>query len=241
MSIEIIDAVAKSDIKPSGKKFTLMALANYADEEWSCFPSVQKLSEWTSQGKATVRRHLEELEKDGLISRNRRRREDGTLGTYRYIIQYPALKMTSGQNEHYPALNLSTTSAQNGHAEPSYNHHSITSLSETAVSNGSGKINYTEEFQEFWKAYPTSKTMSKKSAFGQWKRLDKESRQQAAKSLPAFRAEVAKQDHSTLHAERYLSKRVFDNFEESFEQTEVAKKADEEIARRLGIPLEELR
>ena len=137
-----------------------------------------------------------------------------------------------------------TTAAPSRDLEPDTNTditNVISIMSETEVSNASKKNNYSEEFEAFWKAYPTGKTMSKKSAFGQWKRLDKESRQLATNSLPAFRAEVAKQDHTTLHAERYLSKRVFDNFEESSEQSEKARKADEEIAAQLGITVEELR
>lgn len=86
MSNEALTAVSKAEIRPSGRKFVLMALADYADEAWSCFPSVDQLAAYTSQGEKTVRDHLDALDEAGIISRDRHRREDGTLGRYRFVI-----------------------------------------------------------------------------------------------------------------------------------------------------------
>jgi DNA-binding transcriptional ArsR family regulator len=86
MSIEVMTLVGKSTLQSSGRKFVLMALANFADEEGSCFPTVAQLSAWTGQADKTVRDHLDGLERDGIITRERTRREDGTLGRYRFFI-----------------------------------------------------------------------------------------------------------------------------------------------------------
>lgn len=86
MSIEAMTVVGKSTVQPSGRRFVLMALANFADEEWSCFPTVTQISAWTGQADKTVRDHLDDLEREGIITRERTRRDDGTLGRYRFAI-----------------------------------------------------------------------------------------------------------------------------------------------------------
>jgi hypothetical protein len=115
VSIEALTAVSKLAIMPSGRKFVAIALANYADENGACFPSVQTLSRWTSQGEKTVRRHLDDLETEGFLTRERVRREDGTLGVYRFVLQRPFLpeaKLASGQNVHQPVAKMATHNHQ---------------------------------------------------------------------------------------------------------------------------------
>lgn len=124
MSNEALTAVSKSDIRPSGRKFVLMALADYADENWSCFPSVDQLAKYTGQGEKTVRDHLLSLETDGMLSRDRQRREDGTLGRYRFKIHrrnLPVANFARGEKQPEPPANFA---AHN----PQENHHISTSL-----------------------------------------------------------------------------------------------------------------
>lgn len=93
--------IRDADIRPSGRKFVAMALADYADENWSCFPQIETLAKYTAQGEKTVRDHLDALEVDGVISRDRIRRSDGTLAGYRYRINAklePAADFASGEN-----------------------------------------------------------------------------------------------------------------------------------------------
>lgn len=121
MSIEAINAVAKMDIQPSGRKFVLLALANFADEDWACFPSIGKLAAWTSQGQKTVRDHLLALEEGGLIHRERQRRGDGMLGVYRFYIQRqfsPVADFASGEKQPEPVANFA---AHNHQDKPSTN------------------------------------------------------------------------------------------------------------------------
>lgn len=118
MSNEALSAVSKANIRPSGRKFVAMALADYADENWSCFPSVQMLAIYTSQGEKTVRDHLDALENDGVITRERARREDGTLGRYRFFIHrrnLPVANFARGEKRQKPPANFAT---HNPHIEP---------------------------------------------------------------------------------------------------------------------------
>jgi hypothetical protein len=106
MSNEALTAVSKANIRPSGRKFVMMALADYADEQWSCFPSVAQLAAYTSQGEKTVRDHLDALEKQGCITRVRTRKENGELGRYRFVVQrrnLPVANLASGEKQPSPA------------------------------------------------------------------------------------------------------------------------------------------
>lgn len=59
-------------------KAVLMAVANYADEEGTCFPSQAQLAEDTELSRRTIVRCLDVLEQAGLLSRSRRHRADGS-------------------------------------------------------------------------------------------------------------------------------------------------------------------
>ena len=76
---------------PAGK-LILLALANYADDAGSCFPSVARLAVECECTKRTVFTWLETLEKMGLISRENRSRDNGSNSTSRYTL---ALEITA--------------------------------------------------------------------------------------------------------------------------------------------------
>lgn len=54
---------------PSPRKFVLVALADFADENGSCFPGQQRLMKMTGLGERAVRNSLKMLEDEGLITR----------------------------------------------------------------------------------------------------------------------------------------------------------------------------
>ena len=71
------------------------------------------------------------------------------------------------------------------------------------------KSPFTKEFLEFWDAYPET-TGSQKTAFNQWKRLNKGQRQQVIKSLPMYKRVLERMGtdnhgkHYVLHPNKYL-------------------------------------
>jgi predicted transcriptional regulator len=73
---------------------------------------------------------------------------------------------------------------------------------------------YPEDFMRFFAAYPDTEGMSKKEAFGEWKKLDVDDRAWAVAALPAFIAKNSRRssDATTLHAVRYLKYRRFEGF-----------------------------
>ncbi len=83
MSNEALTWAFKFPIK-AGPKFVLVALADYADEEHSCYPSLSKLHDKTCIAEKTISVHLAALEKVGLLTRSRLRYKDGNWGNYRF-------------------------------------------------------------------------------------------------------------------------------------------------------------
>ena len=148
MSNEALTWAFSHQIK-SGPKFVLVALADYADEEHSCYPSIEKLHQKTGIAKKTISTHLSALDKLGFFTRERRRYNDGNLGSYRFTlgvgkdvkIKGTDLEITLGKSrgksfENSPHANLATGSphANLGKTTPlnlhdnnhHTNHHTIT-------------------------------------------------------------------------------------------------------------------
>jgi len=70
---------------------------------------------------------------------------------------------------------------------------------------------YPDDFEAFWRAYPTDPNMSKAEALAAWQRLGEEDRQQAVASIPSFVAFCRKDPtYRPIHACRFLTKRRFE-------------------------------
>ena len=127
MSNEAIAWAYRQDIRNSSAKFVLVVLADFADEEWSCYPGQKRIGCMTGMAERTVRRSLDWLEEHGYITRSARHAEHGRRTSDRYWLLHAA-KMAGGgdQEEHHetaggdhrsngpvgPAANLTT--GQNG-------------------------------------------------------------------------------------------------------------------------------
>jgi hypothetical protein len=74
-------------IQNIAQKFVLVALADMADQAYSCFPGQDKLAEMTGASLRTVQRALSDLEAAGLIEREERRRAGGYRSSDRYYLK----------------------------------------------------------------------------------------------------------------------------------------------------------
>jgi DNA-binding transcriptional ArsR family regulator len=90
----------------AGRKAVLLALADHAGEDLTCYPSTARLAEKTELTAGTVRRYIDELEDAGLVSKiERRRRPDGTLGTWVYRLNQRAPAVTGDEaDQRAPAV-----------------------------------------------------------------------------------------------------------------------------------------
>ena len=96
---------------------------------------------------------------------------------------------------------------------------------ETAVSGRKSKAGaikkpaYTDAFEAVWKAYPTTRNMSKAEGFAEWQKLDADDRQKLAAAIPGFVEYCrANPDYRPIYLERFISKRRFDGYAEGATQ-----------------------
>lgn len=67
MSLKALTAVFDLDVKPATKKLTLIALADFANDQNECYPSVETLTNKTSLNRKTVLKNVAELVAEGII------------------------------------------------------------------------------------------------------------------------------------------------------------------------------
>ncbi len=78
-----------SDIAHPVAKFILVLLANKADENFSCYPSIRTLMIESGAGRSTVLRALSYLETHGFISRRPQFHDSGARRSTRYYLNHP--------------------------------------------------------------------------------------------------------------------------------------------------------
>jgi DNA-binding transcriptional ArsR family regulator len=89
MSNEALNWAWRQALK-TGPKFVLVALADYADERHSCFPSFKKIEQRTGYDQRTIGRHVKALENAGLVKRQQRRYDDGRKAGFRFFLSVDA-------------------------------------------------------------------------------------------------------------------------------------------------------
>lgn len=94
MSIHVMNLVWGSTLKGSSKRFVLLALADRADDEGYCWPSVASICAKTGLCEKTVDRVRRGLEADRILLQETRWRSRGDRDTNGYWINLDALKRT---------------------------------------------------------------------------------------------------------------------------------------------------
>ncbi len=86
MSIRIMSQVWNMEIEDSTTKLTLMALADFSDDEGYCYPSYEVLAKKISKSKRTAIRAVEKLTELGFLQKEKRELKDGTSSANLYKI-----------------------------------------------------------------------------------------------------------------------------------------------------------
>lgn len=68
MSWKAVDWATEATVRPPIRKLILILLANKADEEFSCFPSVRTLMTESGASRTTVLASLKALEAEGFVA-----------------------------------------------------------------------------------------------------------------------------------------------------------------------------
>lgn len=89
MSWEALAWAKDSDIAQPVAKFILVLLANKADENFSCYPSIRTLMAESGAGRSTVLRALSFLEMRGFMSRRPQFHDSGARRSTRYYLNHP--------------------------------------------------------------------------------------------------------------------------------------------------------
>jgi hypothetical protein len=126
MSNEALTWAFRQGISCADGKFVLVALADYADDEGSCYPGQERLATMTGQSVRTVRRQLANLEGLSLITRKPRYNRSGHRTSDRYHLCLPD-SSTTGQpdrrsHEQTPPAKAATPTGQTGQVSLRGNH-----------------------------------------------------------------------------------------------------------------------
>lgn len=107
MSWEALAWAKDADISQPVAKFILVLLANKADENFSCYPSIRTLMSESGAGRSTVMRALSYLEMRGFMTRLPQFHDSGARRSTRYYLNHPrAQSLPPGPDPGHPSPNL---------------------------------------------------------------------------------------------------------------------------------------
>jgi hypothetical protein len=195
---------------PTGK-ILLLCLANYADDEWKCWPSQSTISEETEVSERATRDWLEKLEAAGFISRTRRTRKDGSRTSDLIHLNVgnrpePGRKSLPAKSAGRPGTTSRGTRHQLPGNEPSLEPllESSSSLPSGAFANGGGG------FQKLWEQWPEKDQPDfREAAKTIFEKLSSVDQAIAMAQAPAYLRNCAQQKSKALMIP-YLKNRTFD-------------------------------
>ncbi len=243
MSVQGITWAYKQDAR-AGPKFVLVTLANVADKDGVCYPSQKWLADETGQGERSVRRHLDWLEKAGLISRATRRRDDGSKRSDIFYLNWADTEAKPGTGDEHPGDPHAAKMAgcegdqaaklSGGHAAKMAGIYIDT---KQALHESKGN---TPEFEAWWSAYPRSPNMSKATAFSAFQKARRDTPlSMLTDGLAAYRVYLAAPENrdwlKPCHAATWLNQRRWEGFLLDPPDPELTEEQRLEIKRNAGL------
>jgi hypothetical protein len=90
MSVDIMSAIFRSSYPPdAAATLVLLALADNADKEGICWPSIRTIAEKARQSERNCQRVIKRLESDGVLTVHR---GTGRCNSSRYVINVEAIR-----------------------------------------------------------------------------------------------------------------------------------------------------
>lgn len=208
MSFQTLRWAEQQRVGSAHRKSVLLCLAQFADENHSCFPGQTKLAELTELSVRTVRTHLARLEADQLIQRSRRQTE-GRHGrnTDRYVLNVSGTLFQAAE----VAGKDSSTQPASGDTLPATANTQPASGDTRVINELPEELPEEQGFEEFWSNYPTrnGKKLEKARALGQWRRLTLAEEQLAMRGVGNYRKACNEQLSIAKDAHRWLRDRCW--------------------------------
>ncbi|EPJ8754263.1 MULTISPECIES: helix-turn-helix domain-containing protein [Pseudomonas] len=171
MSMELMVKAMKTKVGNPLRKLVLIKLADNASDQGECWPSYQHVAEQCEIDRSTVRKHIKQLEAQGLLRiENREGPKGNSTNLYFLTLSGVGRKSTPVGPEStgvgpQPTGGVGPESTRTSHSsEPVKEPKPMC----TAVADG---------FEIFWKLYPKKK--SRKDALKAWNKLNPDAEQQA--------------------------------------------------------------
>lgn len=213
MSISALNWAWSQEAPTSTAKLVLVALADHANGDGECWPSMGAVADLAQCSTRQVSRCVDSLEAVGLVSRKRRRMNRGRMGSYVY-----QLPVTTGHTRPLDTDDHRTPEATTtGHPRPSPPDTSV--RSEPPVEPPSEPKPSKHDFDaDFWEPYPLrhGKKVGQKQAREQWRKLNEHDRGLAAAAVVHYAA--AANDPAVFcpvkDPWRWLRDRLFDDWQE---------------------------
>lgn len=105
-------AVWESDVQPAGKRLVLLALADSANDEGVCWPSMATIARKAGIGLSSARKACAALEEEGLLVREERRVEHARNKSNIYVIDGKKLAARAAQIERESPAQIRRGAAQ---------------------------------------------------------------------------------------------------------------------------------
>lgn len=237
-----MQAMTKALSIPTGhapSKHVLLLLANYADENGECFPSIDRIATESELAARTVRKCLELLEGLGLLSRDQARKADGTMARSRFRLNLDASPREVAEPTDRRHV-VPTDDHDRRHDVPTDRRHVVPS---PAARGATGYIRmnpplepYEREareredldegkeggrsnhevaddsgFDDFMRRYPSGHVDNRQRALSAWSALSDGDRKRALEAVDAYRIEARRSGRTKLFAAvTYLADRVWE-------------------------------
>lgn len=170
MSMELMVKAMKTKVGNPLRKLVLIKLADNASDQGECWPSYQHIADQCEIARSTVKAHIRELEKAGLVRREFRRNGELNQSNLFHLNLWGGAAAALGGGA---AENLGGAAENPGGgaaAAPRTSH-----LSEPVKEPKPMCTSVADGFEIFWKLYPKKK--SRKDALKAWNKLNPDAEQ----------------------------------------------------------------
>ncbi|WP_214510535.1 helix-turn-helix domain-containing protein [Pseudomonas brassicacearum] len=165
MSMELMVKAMKTKVGNPLRKLVLIKLADNASDQGECWPSYQHIADQCEIGRSTVKLHIRELEKAGLLRREYRRKgELNQSNVFHLSLDGGAASAPrGGAPDNPPGAGDNPGGGAGAAPRTSHSYEPVKEPKPTVTSDTA------EGFEQFWKLYPKKK--GRKDAVKAWAKL----------------------------------------------------------------------